>query len=298
MVDEVVADVSVARIGEGGLRQRDRAPRHVLLGGAGCPGERLDRLAVGIAGGELHAPIDLGRVLAEDALDRAGVLEERQPVDLGEQAQGTHRPLDPGARVEVELEGLGGEVVRLEDVQAGEEVQQAAQHRHPQHGRQRPELGDGERRDVLVGVEIPLERRRVEIDAAPDHERPRQGVDPREALGRARGELREVPKETARKLLVDLPRDAANQVVVVEVPLGRPPEGRVVRVETEEVVLGAIQGVGHRLGLEEPGDRSPGPAERALALGEPPGLRFGGCRFRGLVDGHDPRGVHQRASGE
>ncbi len=85
---------------------------------------------------------------------------------------------------------------------AREELNKTAQHRHPQHGRERPQLGDCQRRDFLVARQRNAAPRcHVEIDAVPSYEGACQRVDPRQSRLRSRRELREVPNEPAREVL-------------------------------------------------------------------------------------------------
>ncbi len=64
-------------VGEGEV---DRLLGNDLLGDFGGPCHVLDDLAIPVARLEVHAGIDLGRVLAQDLLDPADVLEDGLPI--------------------------------------------------------------------------------------------------------------------------------------------------------------------------------------------------------------------------
>ncbi len=90
----------------------------------------------------------------------------------------------------------------------------------PQRDRQRPELADRQRLDPLVSADEEPER--VELDPAVRvrDEGPRQPVDARIAFQVSGGELRQLPVEPRRKVLLDLPDLLLDDVEVVEQPVG------------------------------------------------------------------------------
>ena len=197
-VDQVVADVTAARVGSLLARELDGELRDVLLGGARGPGQVLDRLPVRIAGVEVHAPVDVGRVPAQDGFDAVRLLEERLPVDLREQPQAADRPLHADGGAEPQRPCVGGDAMAgcaVEETVNGhaqlfEKEKEPVEHRIAEHGRQRPDLGDGERRHLLVRVDEGLQGRDVDLDAAPDHESARERVDAGHAPGGPARELR------------------------------------------------------------------------------------------------------------
>ena len=74
--------------------QLDRSPGHLDLVGFRSPGNHLDRPAVAVAGGKILARINPRRVLAENGLHMAGLLEKRIPVDGREETQAEHAVAD------------------------------------------------------------------------------------------------------------------------------------------------------------------------------------------------------------
>ncbi len=77
-----------------GVGQLDGAAGDVVLGDLGAAGDLLDGPAVAVAGGEVLAGVDPGRVVLEDHLDAALLLEEDVPVDHREQAEADHAVAD------------------------------------------------------------------------------------------------------------------------------------------------------------------------------------------------------------
>ena len=75
-------------------RHLDRSPRHLDLVGVRSPGDHLDRPAIPVTGRKILARIDPRRVLAENRLHMARLLEKRIPVDGREQTQAEHAIAD------------------------------------------------------------------------------------------------------------------------------------------------------------------------------------------------------------
>ena len=90
-----------------------------------------------------------------------------------------------------------------------------------QQRRKRPPFGNGEWRHLLICTDEATQDGVIERHVALRHQRARERVDARSSLRGTRCELWEVTDELTRELLLDLSRDAANQVVVVKKPLGR-----------------------------------------------------------------------------
>ena len=86
--DEHVADVPPSgrrpRVGDGQLDGPRRDPQLIRLR---APGDLLDRAAVAVAGREILQAIDPRRVAPEDRLDAALRVEERVPVERGEEPE-------------------------------------------------------------------------------------------------------------------------------------------------------------------------------------------------------------------
>ena len=89
-----------------------------------------------------------------------------------------------------------------------------------QRDRQRPELADRERLDPLVGPHESPEGLELDPAVGVRDERPGQPVDAGKALERALGELRQLPIEPRRKVLLDLPDLLLDDVEVVQQPVG------------------------------------------------------------------------------
>jgi hypothetical protein len=91
-------------------RQLHRGARHLGLVGVDVAGDALDSVAVAVAGGEIHARIDVGRIVAKRLLDLRQRLDELAPVHRGEQPQAAdavaHRDLRRGLRLRLELHQL------------------------------------------------------------------------------------------------------------------------------------------------------------------------------------------------
>ena len=89
--DQVVADMAetlvAAGSGTGGGRQRDGLPGDLDLRRPRQPRHPLDRMAVAVAGGEVHLRMNAGRVAAQRLLDARQRLDEIAPVHRAEQAQ-------------------------------------------------------------------------------------------------------------------------------------------------------------------------------------------------------------------
>ncbi len=155
------------------------------------------------------------RVGAQDRLDAAGVREERLPVEHVEQAQRTNRVLDADARIEREVgrwpevaatRGIGGRPIGTS--QLVEEPHEVAQDAGAQHRGQRPQLGDRQRRDLLVRVDEAAQavadraragsrrsaraRRRRSATARPPARRPA-------AAGGGRSRAADLPRPAARR---------------------------------------------------------------------------------------------------
>ena len=85
--DQVVTDVRGSGIGAQVLgrltRALDGAQRDPHLGLAGRVRQRLDRVPVAIAAGELHAAVDAGRVALQDLFDQADALDVLVPIERG-----------------------------------------------------------------------------------------------------------------------------------------------------------------------------------------------------------------------
>ncbi len=117
-VHQVVADVRAPGIvrggGQRGASAVHRQPRHRLFAPPGPPGHPLDRVAVAIAGGEVHARVEARRVLPQNRLHPALALDERLPVHPRDRAEAgdavRHADLGEGEP----LGGLAGGLLRAQ----------------------------------------------------------------------------------------------------------------------------------------------------------------------------------------
>jgi hypothetical protein len=87
--DQVVADmvgsIATGVGGHRGRRERARAFRDRNLVPLGSPRQLLDRLPVPVARGEVHLWVRAGRIAPQHAFHAAHALEERRPVERGQQ---------------------------------------------------------------------------------------------------------------------------------------------------------------------------------------------------------------------
>ncbi len=90
--------------------------------------------------------------------------------------------------------------------------------------------------------------------------------------------------EALRELFFHLSRDPANQVVVVEKPLGGFQKLGVDRRGGRKVLLDALQAARNRSRFEKMGREPPGPREIALPLGQGARIRFEGDGIRAALD--------------
>ena len=111
-IDEVVADVRAVRsLGLGRttrfVGELDGRTGNVGFAGAAVARDALDRMAVGVAGGEVHPRIHIGGIVAQRVFDRRQGLDELTPVGRSEQAQASdavaHRDLLRGLVLRFEL---------------------------------------------------------------------------------------------------------------------------------------------------------------------------------------------------
>ena len=193
---------------------RDRGARDGGLRNVGAPRDLLGHLAAGVARREIHPRVHLRRILLQDALDDAGLAEERLPVDLREQPQDADAPLHRERRVHDEVELP---LTRLPpQEQHVERLDQHLEDREAQHRRERPQLGHRERGVSLVRLDERLERRQVEVQAGRADERAGDEQDTREHVGAG---VRQVAAEARGELALHLAQRTLADVVVVEEPL-------------------------------------------------------------------------------
>ena len=148
-VDQVVADVGAALAA--GACEGHRGRGDGLLAERAAPGDRLDDVAVAIAGGEVHRGIYTGGIAAERALHDAHALDELPPVRGAEQAQAADAVAD---RYLVVGLALADEQEQVLDVVAalGEAMLEPGHRKHQgraealKSARQLGEEGVGERR--------------------------------------------------------------------------------------------------------------------------------------------------------
>jgi hypothetical protein len=146
------------------------------------------------------------------------------------------------------------------------------EHRGPQDVRKGPELRNRERRDLLISLDVSRQEREVEHHVARLDEGAREDVEAHAALRDTRRELREAAHETERKFIRHLPRRSADQVVIVQEPLGRLRE-RPVAVGARLQVLPCFFERACEVPLDEVRAPPRGPPQLALRLGD--GVRMG-----------------------
>ena len=95
----------------------DRLARHIGLGARRQPGNRLDRMAVAVTGGEIHLRISAAGIVPQDLLYAAEHLDELAPVDGAQQAQAAdavaHRHLARRLLLAFQLHQLFNRLVRF-----------------------------------------------------------------------------------------------------------------------------------------------------------------------------------------
>ena len=91
--------------------------------------------------------------------------------------------------------------------------------RQPEHDRNRPELADRERRDVLIGVREPAQQLLVEAAGGVRDEIAREYVDARIAAPAPADQRRQLFVVPSRKVSANFEQLRANDVVVVAQPL-------------------------------------------------------------------------------
>jgi hypothetical protein len=90
-----------------------------------------------------------------------------------------------------------------------------------EHHRQRPQLADPQRREVLIEVDKALHLVDVEIRPARHNQFLRNGIDPQVAFQGARGDFWQLATETGRNVLANLTACLLHQIKIIRHPLGR-----------------------------------------------------------------------------
>ena len=157
-----------------------------------------------------------------------------------------------GSTVRADPEQSVGELVRQlpRGATADDPLGQAAEvvdEQDPQADRDRPQLADRERLDLLVGADHPPQTLRVEPAVRVGDVRPGEAQDPRIALEVALGQLRQLAVVVRRQVVADLAQLLVDDGEVVDEPLGRRgdpafvldrPGQDAVRLEQDAAVLG------------------------------------------------------------
>jgi hypothetical protein len=184
----------------------------------------LDCLAVPVAGVEIHRGINARGVASQDRLDPADPIEEILPGYVLDRRQGGNRARDRLGGV-MGL-AIGGPGRRLEGriecrFKLGERGDEGLQTGEAQHGRERPQLGNRERRLLLIGVDESHCGGEAELHMGGVEHAVRQEENARHPLAFGCGEAWQAAVESGRHVLADLPDGPAHMVVVVEKPLRR-----------------------------------------------------------------------------
>ena len=215
---QIVTDMPAPRI-VGAPGQADGRRRHRFLVGVGGPRrDHLDDLAVAVAGVEVHLLVRRRRILGEDAFDGADALEELLPVRHFEGAQAADGAGDHAPRFLLALTlrrrvGRGGNIARRES--------QPFEQRQPQHGRQRPQLGDGQGACRLQVADGGGDGVGIDAALAGGDQLARHYVGQRQAAQLAVRHQTQAALEADRKFLLQAAHGPLQDVVVVEQPFGR-----------------------------------------------------------------------------
>ena len=219
---EIVADVAAAPTAPLRRARRTASLRHrLLVGRGGAGGDHLDRLAVAVAGVEIHAADRrAGGILREDAVDRAGRLEELLPVGRLERAQAAHRVGDHAAGVLLRLALAPGRARRSAErsrlAAASCSSRRAAAARAAPTARRWSGCGTAWTSATAL-VSESTSTRHCPIATNSRATRYTSGR-PRSAPS---GDQAQLALEADRKLLLQPAHGALHDVVVVEQPLGR-----------------------------------------------------------------------------
>ena len=142
--EEPVTDVVVATVGIGQLGSGESGAADVNFLDIRLPGDFLDGAPVRIPTVEVHGRVGLGRVIAEDQLRCVLSAEDVLPINFGEQAQRPNGAPCPAPDVRCDRSPLS--VV----FQALEELHELSEDHEAEECRKCPELGDRERRELLI----------------------------------------------------------------------------------------------------------------------------------------------------